>query len=537
MQKVYHGIFLGCVGLFLFAPVAVAFTQDVVITEVMYDLKDSDSDREWLELYNAGSEAVTIKGGTSGQDSWRIYHKTSGGVESNKTVATDAFQGTMTLGSGDYAVVVQNGAGFKNDHPNYTGNIFVASAMSFANTSMTLGLRLGSAGTPWSLVEYSSLIGANGDGNSLQKSGSTWLPLAPTPGAAAPSSGTPPPSAPVPDGDTSAATSTEESAPGVSPVGTPASSEQAWTPEPQHVFPSMKFAKQGVAGADISFEASALGDKKQPLENARFMWSFGDGGVGEGKKVRHVYHFPASYVVMVEASSGAWSNTARGDISISPTQLMIAKVVAGPEGVVEISNGGSIDVDLSSWLLQSNGTFFVFPAHTFLSAKRSVPFPSAVTNFLADPNDTVLLYPNGRRAVRFSPSDSVVPTPVLALTVTPAVTSSEQTVLEPEPPKAVAKESEVIQKKETFPEKKTETVASSTPAGTLAAAALMSVDSQTKPPRTSLWFGSALALAILGAGGFLFMHGTNPSGFVPEAIEEEKGGRALSADDFDIIED
>jgi len=266
-------------------------------------------------------------------------------------------------------------------------------------------------------------------------------------------------------------------------------------------------------------------------------WSFGDGGVGEGKKVRHVYHFPASYVVMVEASSGAWSNTARGDISISPTQLMIAKVVAGPEGVVEISNGGSIDVDLSSWLLQSNGTFFVFPAHTFLSAKRSVPFPSAVTNFLADPNDTVLLYPNGRPAVRFSPSDSVVPTPVLALTVTPAVTSSEQTVLEPEPPKAVAKESEVIQKKETFPEKKTETVASSTPAGTLAAAALMSVDSQTKPPRTSLWFGSALALAILGAGGFLFMHGTNPSGFVPEAIEEEKGGRALSADDFDIIED
>src|SRR3989338_9094582 len=156
-------------------------SAQVVITEIMYDLEDSDSGREWIEMHNSSSEPVTIKGGTSGQDSWRVYHKSASGVEINKTFATEAYQGTMTLAPDEYAIVVQNGDSFKNDHPDYGGSIFVASAMSMANSSMTVGLRLGSSGIPWSTVEYISDLGANGDGKSLQKINGVWEPATPTP--------------------------------------------------------------------------------------------------------------------------------------------------------------------------------------------------------------------------------------------------------------------------------------------------------------------------------------------------------------------
>ena len=105
--------FVGIIISLLYLPF-VASAQ-VVITEIMYDVEGSDSEKEWVEIYNSDSESITIKGGTSGQDSWRIYHKSASGVESNKTFASEAYQGTMTLAPNGYAVVVQNGDSFKND--------------------------------------------------------------------------------------------------------------------------------------------------------------------------------------------------------------------------------------------------------------------------------------------------------------------------------------------------------------------------------------------------------------------------------------
>ena len=48
---------------------------EVIINEIMYDLKDSDNNREWIEFYNNGDTDFVIKGGTSGTDSLRVYEK------------------------------------------------------------------------------------------------------------------------------------------------------------------------------------------------------------------------------------------------------------------------------------------------------------------------------------------------------------------------------------------------------------------------------------------------------------------------------
>ena len=42
--------------------------------------------------------------------------------------------------------------------------------------------------------------------------------------------------------------------------------------------------KTAVAGADIVLEGSAYGFKKEPLENARYVWTLGDGSYKEGEK-------------------------------------------------------------------------------------------------------------------------------------------------------------------------------------------------------------------------------------------------------------
>ncbi len=126
---------------------------DIEISEIMYDVPNSigaDAGNEWLELYNNGSDPVTIKGGSSGTDSWRIYQESSTQTINNRTFATTSYQGGMTIDPGKYAVVTESGENFLKNYA-FDGDIFVVSAMSLTNNtqeqgSQKIGLRLGSSG-------------------------------------------------------------------------------------------------------------------------------------------------------------------------------------------------------------------------------------------------------------------------------------------------------------------------------------------------------------------------------------------------------
>ena len=157
----------------------------------------------------------------------------------------------------------------------------------------------------------------------------------------------------------------------------------------------------GVAGAPLVFDAVAVGAKKEPVPNARYVWSFGDGGTVEGKKVEHTYHYPASYVVMVSAASGEWSATDRKEITIVAPELVISEVREGAGGFIEVHNDGGSDVDLSHWMLLSGSGIFSIPQGTVIAAKKSIPFPSAITNLAADAASAALLYPNGSTVVSY----------------------------------------------------------------------------------------------------------------------------------------
>ncbi len=152
------------------------------------------------------------------------------------------------------------------DNPGFSGTILVSSAMTLVNTTQSVGLRISSSGTPWSVVSYdSSADGANGDGNSLQKSGSNWISATPTPGAENETSSNPPPN-PSPD---------------ISNTGGGTVDESVDAPKKKIVLKPIvtKLAvnTKAVAGIPTSFSQATTGHLGEPLVLGQWSWTFGDG--------------------------------------------------------------------------------------------------------------------------------------------------------------------------------------------------------------------------------------------------------------------
>ena len=163
----------------MFLPVFVF--ASVRINEIMYDLKEgSDTGREWVEIFNSGSEVVDLTG-------WRFYE-----AETNHKINLFRETNTFLLPAGGYAIIADDPNKFLIDWSNFSG-VVLDSSFSLSNTGETITLRNGEL-VDIDNVTYSSGWGANGDGNSLQNVNGTWVAQAPTPGAANSGSSESPPS-------------------------------------------------------------------------------------------------------------------------------------------------------------------------------------------------------------------------------------------------------------------------------------------------------------------------------------------------------
>ena len=346
-----------------------------IITEIMYDLSGADTGREWIEVQNNGGEAISFA-------QWRFW-------EANANHTLTLVLGEATTSAGSFAVFADNPEKFLIDWPDFSGTLF-DSSFSLANTGEALALKSGD--TLIDEVSYASTTGAAGDGNSLQKTSSGWIAAAPTPSRA--SVGGNSPASPTVS-EQASSTPEQEQTPSAPSTNAPVSGGgSVWPLEPQ-IFVRARIPAHSVAGADVVFEADAVGKKKETLQNARYVWSFGDGGTAEGKKVLHAYHYPAAYVVMVEASSGEWSATDRKDITIAAPELAISRIQEGASGFIEVKNSGRTDIELSRWFFKSGSAFFSFPTGTIVPAGRSIPFPSEITKLTVDSVSSAILYPNG----------------------------------------------------------------------------------------------------------------------------------------------
>lgn len=172
-------------------------TPTLELSELMYDLPGSDSDREWVELTNTDTSPVTMVTG-SGAGSWRFFDT------SNHTLTL--VRGNTTVSPEERLILAQNPDRFLSDYPSYAGTLF-KTAMSLPNTQATLKLSADKGQTWFHERSYQASAGANGTGESLEWLGDRWQPSSATGGT--PGYGPTPPSpslspVPAPSSDPSA---------------------------------------------------------------------------------------------------------------------------------------------------------------------------------------------------------------------------------------------------------------------------------------------------------------------------------------------
>ncbi len=135
----------------------------VSLQEIMYNPEGSDTNREWIEILNDGS-SIDIS-------SWYLYE--------NDTYHGLYPDGFTTLGQGERALIVKDIATAQAELGSHK---FIKASFSLNNTGETLILANDQKNTVDS-VAYSSNMGANGDGRSLQRVQSIWIAATPTPGS------------------------------------------------------------------------------------------------------------------------------------------------------------------------------------------------------------------------------------------------------------------------------------------------------------------------------------------------------------------
>ena len=123
----------------------------VIINEIMYDASGSDSGREWIEIYNDGSE-INLTG-------WKFYE---GGTNHGLSL----IRGDFILGNNEYAIISSDDVSFLLEYAGFSGTLF-DSSFSLLNSGEELTIKNSSLDIINSLT-YSNSWGANGDGNSLQ---------------------------------------------------------------------------------------------------------------------------------------------------------------------------------------------------------------------------------------------------------------------------------------------------------------------------------------------------------------------------------
>jgi hypothetical protein len=366
MQK--NKIHITSIVLFLIVLLTPLSTHALTITEIMYDVAGTDTGREWVEVFNGGTQSVDVK----------TYKLFESNVNHGITTSDSYTNPSATLPVGGYAVIADNAVKFLEDWPQYTGYLF-DSAFSLSNTGELLRMVDASGGTT-DTREYSPELGAKGDGASLQFLEGAFVASIATPGALnvwKPVDVRTPVSS-------AASTST-----------TPNTSISTHESQIELISAVEKTTIKVSAGRDrltsvhapLSFSGATFDNST--AAKISFHWNFGDGNTGKGRVIEHSYESPGVYNVVLNAIAGKERAVSRSEITVIDPSL---KVESATTSIV-IHNNGPTELNIGDFILKSSNGTYVLPKDTILKAGSVVPFSRNV--FPKIGTSTVeLLFPN-----------------------------------------------------------------------------------------------------------------------------------------------
>ena len=379
--------FLLVLPIFVFVALTKVASAQIVFTEIMYDPQGGDTGREWVEILNQGSTPVDLSQCKSKSPCRFI----EGGNNHELAVAS----GNPTLASDTYAIIADNAQIFLSDHPGYSGVVF-DSSFSLKNTGETIAFKMPD-GSVSDTVTYSPDVGATGDGNSLEKIGDSWKSAQPTPGSGA---------APSLDANTAIETT------GINQSISSQSSVNlsSFPVDPQIFTDAGPQTKVVSVGATVDFYGRVWGLKKEPIENARMAWAFGDGATANGASVSHIYYYPGEYTAVLDAASGFYSAADRVRVMAVAPALSVRAGGDSTRSFIAIENFGNEELDLSGWQIVVPEKIFVLPKNTFLGAHKVLTIPSEISGLSVSATTKASInFPNGTPVALMGTSTSGVP--------------------------------------------------------------------------------------------------------------------------------
>lgn len=340
----------------------------LIINEILYDAPGTDTDHEWVEIYNDSSDAISIEG----------FKFNDGANHGLNAPPINGGVGSLSVPGNGYVVLAANASVFKSDYPSFSGTL-IDTVMALANEGDTLSL-VDSNNDVIDTVTYGKSQGGAGDGNSLGSFGSALAPGTPTPGR---------------ENTRTTTSANQEEEEEVSEI-----EKDQEVPLP--VFSGTIIVKDPItAGVPTQFSTIIVNPERKIVLPGKYVWNFGDGTVYEyfdGLPFLHTYNDPGEYVVYFEyyKSKGAFTPDViiKKNISVSEGGMVISSLGTPLDPKVEISNTTSFDTDMSSWKIISGANSYAFPKNTIVMRNKKILLRPSILGF--SPLGVVnLVHPSG----------------------------------------------------------------------------------------------------------------------------------------------
>jgi hypothetical protein len=308
-------------------------SADVFISEIMYDQEGTDSKREWIEIYNDGSEIKDFSQYKLFEND--VYH----GIKE--------YEGGLTIPGNSYAIIADSPDSILADMPQ--GAIVFDSAFSLSNSGEVIAVTDGGKNI-LDEIFYNVELGASGDGNSLQKDRDVWVVDYPTPGSSI------------------VGQVVEKEEVSYLEQSTTQSGAKA-KPIVQNPFTIEMIVPEKIIVNEVTlFFARSFNSHGDEINFDNYKWNFGDGSTDIGNNVIHTYTRPGKYIVFVEGKYNYLRDSDKNTVQVESVPISFSV----EDKVLEIKNSSVKEFDMTGWTIFVPGSYFKIPQNTFLLPRSSL---------------------------------------------------------------------------------------------------------------------------------------------------------------------
>lgn len=343
----------------LFLPIS--SQASVIINEVAWMGDLTSANHEWIELYNSGTESVSV-------DNWTL------GDGANLLVTL-----TGSIPASSYAVLE------RTSEESSPATAFFIYTGALVNTGATLTLKNADGLIMDQVVGGENWLEVGGDNtnkDTAQYTSKGWATDVPTPGNQNKSGR-------VETDIKQNSISDNNARQGHSNVIMPNDKIRSVSLVTPNTVLKLEIETQDVAYVNqtVPFSVSGKGVGETIISSLIYTWNFGDTYSSQGKKVEHTFSYPGTYVVTVNAKYGRHDETIRKEITILPVNFSLTE---NDNGDIQIHNDSPYDVDISGFVIRGDKEV-VLPPKSIILPKSTI---TIAKTRLGSKSNLVVMYDN-----------------------------------------------------------------------------------------------------------------------------------------------